>query len=697
MSKACSNQKKLEAKKHVVQVYSKYVRMGLFFVIFPLTCHNSANEIVEFCTHIANYYRVVSGVTGFLGDVSSVFSDLYTLYTDDEDDSHVESDEHKPEYKSEVKPEAKPGVCFHHHSCDMETTPTKPCNEVCGGHYCIHSSLCDPTRTERKAQSGRPKCDYHNVEYKYPTVVLSPIDEDYEEKVMMTDPVLSSDSSDYSNDSEVMDDGVPSPKTDNEVVLESKIAASQESLNVLLDQQEAAKQRVLRGETHFGLGYSRDYRQPSGVWRRLKEKFSQFCVSMYIMSLSWKQRAFIFCVKYQWWIAGGASMVALAGAVYVIAKFIGGLGKPDPVAKVEGGKKRNKDAKKNKGDLKRARQAVSTSKSLAHGPSSESDVDINWRERALKREEEQRQADREAAEEYERANWEWDHVESKNSAGVKYEDMNRKQLLAEIRTIRSTWFEKTEVDKIKDRRSLLKNLYGVLNTKFPKVSNKTEHFMPGSIPITTPNVYCIRAYKKGVPAFVNGFPYDGCVFVPRHGLSGADNIVLVHGGKEIQLPGKGVVVTSRPDYVMFPLPAGVLPNKNMSFRAPKKGELATLFWVRTQSATKVQQTSGIVGDCVYLGKDRKLCVWEYGATTEDGSCGGIYIAASDGYVIGVQGIGSDKPTAKPLFYPMSPDWREKSKDVANQIPNYKPIDDGAFYDKITNVINNRADLASLNL
>ncbi len=670
MNRACSSSRQLEAKRHVVQVYTKYVRMGLFAVLFPMTCGNSSNEIVEFCTHISNHYRMVTGLTGFLGDASSIFEDLFVPDPVLEAPGCFTHEAKLRERPANVDPNiSRMGVCCYHYDCDMENTAT-PCNEVCGGHHCIHSSRCEPA--ERKCQG------------KENDVPL--IDED---------------------DDDVLNDGVPSPKgpvvvlnsTDIQTILDAKIKASQEKFESILVQQEAAKQRVLRGETHFGLGYSRDYNKPSGVWRRLKDRIRGWSLSLYMFAVYMKQRMFLLLVKYQWWLAGGASAVALAGLIYMITKPIGDLNKPTLLN--EGGKKRNVVKKKVKSDLKHARSAASTAKPATHDPSGKSSNDVAQYERHLRREEENKQMSREEADEYERR---W--AESKSKAGVLYKDMDRKQVIEEIKLLKTAWLEKEKFDelpqedkkKLRDNRASLKTLYTILHSdKFKNDKRKPEHYVPGSLPFTSPYVYGCKAYRHEVSISVNGFAYGNCIYIPRHGLAGAERVTVFQGGKEIDLQGKGVIITSRPDWLQFPLPAGMRATKVRGFRAPVTGEIATLFWVRTNTPTEIQQTVGLIGGVCYLGKDRKLCTYEYGATTEDGACGGIYIAASDGYVIGVHGIGADKPTSKPLFYPMTSNWQEIAKDAANQIPNYKPSEDGAYYDKIFNVINGRADLTSLNL
>jgi hypothetical protein len=657
---AASCQKQVEARKHLVTQYQKYMRLAIFSVVFPAACNNSADEIVAFVGHVGNYYRQVMGVTDLLLDAGSVISDVSSLFGDLE----VES--------------SKFAGCQHHSGCPdyHKSNWPKPCDTFCGGHHCIHHPECTPS--EQEVKSSPERCTQAN------DII---IDNDYEMD------------SDNPSDEDIDDD----VKEVSENDMSERRRESSRRFDELMRQQEEAIARLQSGRSRQGLGFDPFHRQPSGVWKRVKSRvmlwyasFSAYCAFLYT-------RLVVFCVKYQWWIAGGASLVAITGVVVAVYKCL-------PKLKyAEGGKKRKKPQKKEKADRRRARDETSSRRDVDHPTSGGDGGDKDFRFKTKEEEERIRRRDEQIEQDltkmYGTGRFDYESkkfISKANTEGKFFKDMTRSELLGAIRY----WKDRDCPAKAQqdERRRVLSALFSVLQEKYPRDKKPAatppaavvEHLRPGSIPFATPRVYLVNGSLRGVGQVSTCFTYADGVYVPRHLVAAADKIVFYNGGHQIELPGKGVLVKDRPDLVMFPLPAGVSQNTGMKFRAPKEGEIATLFYVRQVSPTQVHQTVGVVGKTIRLGSDKSLSVVEYSASSEKGSCGGLYIAASDGYCIGYHGIGSDDVAAKPLFYPMEENWYEKAKQPGKQIATYVPVEDVNYQDKIHAVINNKISYESLN-
>jgi hypothetical protein len=286
-----------------------------------------------------------------------------------------------------------------------------------------------------------------------------------------------------------------------------------------------------------------------------------------------------------------------------------------------------------------------------------------------------------------------------------YESFSRGQLLSELQKVKSKWFEKNERERISDRRYRIKQIIHLLNTKYPKptaatsvdVAKKPEQLRPNHMPTETPAVYVVEAtYPNGTSGNVQGFAYANGLYVPRHGVSGASSVSVVYGNKKIALSEKCVVLRNGTDHVMYALPAGMRQNKGMKFRSPVKGEIVTLFWQRANKPGALTQMSGLVGDEHWLGSDKSLRTFQFDGSTEEGCCGGVYIAAKDGYCVGIHGIGASNVTVMPEFYPMSTTWAEELVLAQKRIPTYVTVEDTLYYKKMKNVINNGATYESLN-
>jgi hypothetical protein len=235
-----------------------------------------------------------------------------------------------------------------------------------------------------------------------------------------------------------------------------------------------------------------------------------------------------------------------------------------------------------------------------------------------------------------------------------------------------------------------------MKRRFPLVA-KPEQMRPGHIPFEVPYIYLIKSYfKDGDPGYCCGFPYGQCLFIPRHGVAGATKVSVVVGNTEIYLPEKCVVMRNVCDQVMYPLPSTLSMNKAMKFRKPNVSEIVTLFWVRKTSPGKVTSCAGAAKAFRFLGKDHRLEVCAFDASTEEGACGGIYISSVDGQCVGVHGIGNSTPTVCPEFYPFSHIWVEEMEACKKASPVYLPMSDDKYFDLMNGVVNMKENFASLN-
>jgi hypothetical protein len=588
-NRASNSQLKAEAKRDLLIAYRKYMRIGLFCVLFPVAANNKADEIVQFCTHVAQYYRTVATLSDLFGDGADVVTSIFDVM---------------PTFPSTDLSQQSHGNECVHIGCGV--TATTPCDTVCSGASCTHSDVCIPERDELKQQSGKF--------WPWSRGERSPV-----------------------------------------------------------DVAEEAARRQEEQPKNAGLGY--DYHRTSGIFRRLKNRFTNFFQSTLHSCYLWMN-------SHQWFTVG-ASLVTIAVIAAAAGKFYQ-LRKEVHSTHQEGGKKRNRGGKKLRSDMKDARDHIKNRTEVTHAVSGGSVL-------AYGEEIRRRKQDEKDFEDYQTMVW----GESKTPDGNKYDSLNRDALVKELKRVRATWFAKDQVENIKDRRARFKALMTLLETKYPRV--KQEHLRPGAMPFLVPHSYLVIAYTNDVPSTVTGIPFNNSLYVPRHGVSGADRVVVIVDNKEITLPDNGVLVSSRPDCVQFPLPSVCKQNRHMKFREPVRGEIAVLCYTQRADPSRAKQAIGIIGDFSFIGKDRKLRVCDFDSSSEDGSCGGWYISRSDGYCIGVHGIGASNPSVKPKFYPMTHDWIEQSKSSIQEIPKYAFKDDKKFFDAMHEVLNGRADMVSLNL
>jgi hypothetical protein len=103
--------------------------------------------------------------------------------------------------------------------------------------------------------------------------------------------------------------------------------------------------------------------------------------------------------------------------------------------------------------------------------------------------------------------------------------------------------------------------------------------------------------------------------------------------------------------VWYPIPSGhtLKSTPIRGAREPAPGEIVNLFYLE-RGGFKV--SAGTVGNKIIYGENGEVTTYEFDGSTVSGSCGGVYIAQSDGYLVGRHGMGNDEPSVIPKFYPI---------------------------------------------
>jgi len=214
--------------------------------------------------------------------------------------------------------------------------------------------------------------------------------------------------------------------------------------------------------------------------------------------------------------------------------------------------------------------------------------------------------------------------------------------------------------------------------------------------VRKPRVYRIKAVRKNVPdRFVCAFTSNDCLIVPRHGVAGAEEVYVCIDNVWLLLDKKAYRCKSIVDQLWFKLPVGskkVRMNK-YRYRKPVPQEQVVLHWVDTDGLDVY--ASGRVAKELTVGKDGSVPVFEFDGSSKAGACGGVYIAESDGKVVGFHGIGSEHSSAKPLFYPPTAAWCEELEKQSHGICDYEVLKD-VEYEKVFNgVVNKRTSISDL--
>jgi len=182
---------------------------------------------------------------------------------------------------------------------------------------------------------------------------------------------------------------------------------------------------------------------------------------------------------------------------------------------------------------------------------------------------------------------------------------------------------------------------------------KPESMKAGHIPHVSPTLRFVTSKSSGTERFSNSFQVGDKIFVPQHIAGGCEKFQLsAKNWKTLPEYLSYDIVQGHFDLVCVKAHGDAMPMPK--FRAPVRGEIVTFHYIVPQTKKKVI-SMGQIGDKVKItrsddGKLQDLDVWEFSGTTEAGSCGGVYVAA-DGSWVGYHGVGTQKQSAKNLFYP----------------------------------------------
>jgi hypothetical protein len=135
---------------------------------------------------------------------------------------------------------------------------------------------------------------------------------------------------------------------------------------------------------------------------------------------------------------------------------------------------------------------------------------------------------------------------------------------------------------------------------------------------------------------------------------------------------------SNPDQVWMRLPKDVVvrPLKDKVYREPVEGELVTIFWM---TANGPQQSSHHIGRKILLGEQKQFLAYEYKGSTDNGTCGGIYIANNDGAVVGFHAIGNISGNVRPKFFPATKKWDEEFQTFCSSPKVYNVSEDNSSW------------------
>lgn len=218
-----------------------------------------------------------------------------------------------------------------------------------------------------------------------------------------------------------------------------------------------------------------------------------------------------------------------------------------------------------------------------------------------------------------------------------------------------------------------------------RAQRSAEQLRPGHAILRPIVTYPIRYADKNnqtpdVPASVDRWTTAAAFFdrieVPRHGPAGAVNCYITIDGKEHRLD-EFTIMRSMPDMLWAVPPKGakLKVNSGRDFHAPVKGRTAVLYYNRRGEA---RQSVGVVGDKKYLGAKNEIEVYEFDGSTEEGACGGVYVDAVDGAVIGFHGLGS-RANALPEFYPVNDAFKAEASGQI-RLPGYDFRSDSQYTD-----------------
>jgi len=231
--------------------------------------------------------------------------------------------------------------------------------------------------------------------------------------------------------------------------------------------------------------------------------------------------------------------------------------------------------------------------------------------------------------------------------------------------------------------------------KKKKPTVKAEQVRSGFAICVKPKLYTIvMTDKTGLLSKVNAYVAREHIIVPRHGCSGAAKLCIIVDNKEYELSSQSYICKSMPDQLWFRKPVGCpkLTNNKFNYRPAKASENLTLHFLLNGNES---YSTGKAGATTYLGKDKKILVQDYDSSSVSGSCGGVYVAESDGQIVGFHGIGSTNVSTKPQFYPVTLSWSEELTSLSNGKCDFSYQTDVDYSKNFESVINNNASTICL--
>jgi len=108
------------------------------------------------------------------------------------------------------------------------------------------------------------------------------------------------------------------------------------------------------------------------------------------------------------------------------------------------------------------------------------------------------------------------------------------------------------------------------------------------------------------------------------------------------------------------MPDGIRPNSGVSCRTPEVGEGVSLHFTDVNGDNVI--SSGVVAGKVTMEDSsyaKSIDLYSYSGSSVDGACGGVYLAHSDGKIVGIHGIGSSSSSANVLFWPIGENFNSK--------------------------------------
>lgn len=208
-------------------------------------------------------------------------------------------------------------------------------------------------------------------------------------------------------------------------------------------------------------------------------------------------------------------------------------------------------------------------------------------------------------------------------------------------------------------------------------SNWSEGFAVGYANTKLPTVYRLMAIDKSEKKyFFNCFVKGEFVVVPQHAAAGSSKLFLIKGGAKYPLPGDSYKCQSMADQVWMKKPEGVkLDSIKHTFRGPNEGEHVNLVYIDEDDCVKIP--GGSVANKFLLGDKRDIVAYGFTGTTLAGACGGVYVAESDGAIVGIHCIGSK---TRNKFYPVNNAWKEEASTFNQGKKNYNHSDDIKYND-----------------